>query len=159
VLNFMVPWWAKYVVGAALVASVYGYAYVQGLQSAGEKAARVETKIIVKQGEVTTKVITKYIKIKEKQKIEQEKTVNEGKQYAIQFPDTYHFNNEFVRLYDQSVKGSIPPLSDRERGESSTVSVPEVLQLSINNNLAGREWQLRAETCETWVKEQEELNN
>ena len=157
--NFIIPWWGKYAVGAALIASVYGYAYVQGLKSGTVQIVEYNTRVIEKQGKVTEKIITKYIKIKEKQKQESEVVTNEGKQYAIQFHDAYHFNNEFVRLYDQSVKGSIPPLPDRERGEPSSISVPEVLSVSINNTLAGREWKLRAETCENWTKEQEELNN
>lgn len=156
--NIIIPWYAKYIVAGLFVLAVFGFGYVQGLEKGSEKAALVDTKIIVKQGKITTNTVVKYITKREKEKKVEEIATNEGKAYAIKFPDSYHFNNEFVRLYDQSIKGPIPPLPSGEAGNSSGITVPEVLAVSINNHIVAKQWKERAELCEGWALEQEEAN-
>lgn len=156
--NMVIPWYVKYLVGAGLALSLFGYGYVKGLEKGAEKAALVDTKVIVKQGKITTNTVIKYVTKREKQKVDEEKAVNEGKGYAIKFTDNYRFNNEFVRLFDQSVKGSIPPLPSGEAGKPSAITVPEVLGVSINNVIVAKQWRERAELCEAWALEQEEAN-
>lgn len=157
--NLVLPFWAKYVAGAVLIAAVFGFGYVKGIERVYDKQQVADTKIIVTQGKVTTKVITKYIKVKEKQDPIDKEIVNEGQAYAIDFPsDTYSFNNWYVRLHDSSVTGSVPPLSSGDDTDPSGISVAKQLNVAINNNIAGRQWKERALTCEEWAKEQEDLN-
>ena len=157
--SLVVPPWVKWVAAAALVASVYGYGYIKGLDHGYQQVVLHDTKLIVKAGKVTTKIVTKYIKQKEVQDKIDETIKQEGSSYAIQFPDGYKFNNEYVRLFNGSVLGTLSPLPSGDPSEASTVSVPEELAVSINNNVAGRQWKERALTCESWAKEQEESAN
>jgi hypothetical protein len=156
--NVVLPFWAKYVAGAVLVVAVFSFGYVKGIERVYDKQQVGETKIIVKQGKVTTRIITKYIKEKEKQNPKDEEIKHEGQSYAIKFPaDDYHFNNWYVRLHDSSITGSLSTLSSGSDADPSGVSVARQLEVAINNNIAGRQWKERALTCEEWALEQEEV--
>lgn len=156
--NFVLPWWGKWVAIIALAVASFGYGYIKGIDHAKYSNYKSELKVIYKQGKVTERVVTKYIKVREKQAKINEEIKNEGQSYAIQFPtDAYHFNNEFVRVFDNSVKGSLSTLPSRESGADSGVTVPEVLTASVNNNEVAKKWKLRAFECEEWTQKQEEL--
>jgi hypothetical protein len=155
--NFVLPFWAKYVAIAVLATVIYGWGYTNGLQKVYKEQANVVPQIVFKQGKVTTKVVTKYIKIREKQEKIDKEIRNEGNSYAIRFPtDSYTFNNEFVRLHDNSVTGRISTLSSGESAADSGVSVSEALSVVVDNNIVGRQWKQRALQCEEWAKVQEE---
>jgi len=155
--NFVLPFWVKYVAIAVLATVIYGWGYTNGLQKVYKEQANAVPQIVYKQGKVTTKVITKYIKIKEKQDKIDKEIRNEGNSYAIRFPDdSYTFNNEFVRLYDNSITGSVSTLSSREPAGDSGVSVSEAVPVMVENNIIGRQWKQRALQCEEWAKTQEE---
>jgi hypothetical protein len=156
--NIILPPWAKYVAAVALVLVVWGHGYVKGQANVYEKQATATERVILKQGKVTTKVITKYVKVKEKQQPIEEQIKNEGQAYAIKFPDNYSFNNEYVRLFNNSVTGKVSSLSSGTGGEASGVTPATQLEVSIHNHQVARDWKRVAETCEAWVKEQEELN-
>jgi hypothetical protein len=156
--NFIIPPWAKYVAGAFLVAAVWGHGYVKGLDHNVANQVQAGQKLVFKQGKVTTKIITKYVKIQNDIKEKGDELKQEGQSYAIKFPnDKYVFNNEFVRLYDNSL-GFVSPLSSGESSNPSGVEVPQLLSSSINNNTAGLLWEQRAKTCEAWAQEQEKAN-
>lgn len=158
--NYVVPVWLKYVVVAVLLTVVWGHGYVKGQANAYNSVANATSKVVMLQGKVTTKVITKYIKQKAKQAPVEEQIKKEGQSYAIQFPnDTYTFNNEYVRLFNQSVTGSISSLSSGTDGESSGVTIADSLEVGINNNTVARQWKDRALTCEGWAKAQEEASS
>lgn len=154
--SMVFPAWVRYAVYTVLGVVLFGYGYVKGLDHANTNAVKQDVKTVYVQGQTTTKVITKYIKIKEKQDVVNKEIKNEGDSYTIKFPnDTYRFNNEYVSVYDESITGTIPSLSSGKPGDSTDVSVSENLAVSVNNNIAGRYWKQRALTCEEWVDTQE----
>jgi len=158
--NIVFPAWVKYAAIAGLVVAVWGHGYVKGLDRYVHKAAIADTKIIVKQGKVTEKVVYKYIK--ESKKIEEQGKAlqKEGQSYEIKFPnDNYVFNNYFTWLYDGSISDSVPPLSSGNAADPSGVGVSEAIPVFLNNNTAGRMWEQRAKACEAWAEEQEKLQN
>lgn len=158
-LSSPLPFWSKYVAYGVLAVSLFGYGYIKGQANVYDNLVDNTAKVIIKQGKVTTKIITKYIKVKEKQKPIEEEIKHEGQAYTIDFGDSGHFfNNRYVRLHDASVEGSVPPLSSGDDREASRVSEARQLEIAIHNNIVGRKWKLLAETCENWAKEQEELN-
>lgn len=157
--NFVVPVWLKYVVISVLLVTVWGHGYTKGQANVYEKQLDSTAKLVYIQGKTTTKVITKYIKQKEKQAPIEEQIKKEGQSYAIQFPNDYTFNNEYVRLFNQSVTGNLSTLPSGEPSQSSGVTVSRQLDVSINNNTVAREWKERALTCELWAKTQEEESN
>lgn len=155
--NLVLPSWSKYVAYAVLITATWGHGYVKGINHAANKAVAQDTRIIIKQGKVTTKVITKYIKIKEKQTKLDGEIKNDGTSYAINFSDDpYRFNNEYVRVFDNSVTG-IPSLPSGNPGDPTDVTVSRQLSVSVNNNIVARYWKHRAEFCEEWAKEQESV--
>lgn len=158
--SIILPVWAKPVAYAVLVTFIFGYGYVKGLEKANNKQLLYDTKIVVKQGKVTEKLVTKYVYIRNKQTKKDTEIRNEGNGYAIRFPnDTYRFNNEYVRLFNSSVLGEISSLPSGKPAGNSGVTVSENLSVSINNNEVARKWKLRAEECEEWTKEQEKVFN
>ena len=153
--NIVLPTWARYVAYALLIAVVWGHGYTKGIEHVYKSQSTATEKLVFVQGKVTTKIITKYIKQKENQEVVDNKIKEEGNGYAIKFPnDTYHFNNEYVRVFDESVTG-VSTLPSRESGNPSSVTVPQQLDVSINNNKVARYWKERAETCEAWTQQQE----
>jgi hypothetical protein len=156
--ELVIPTWGKYVAGVALVLAVWGHGFVQGIERTNDRIAVADTKVIYKQGKVTEKVIVKYVKQKEKQEKVEEQIKNEGQSYAIKFPDNYNFNNEYVRLFNMSVTGEVSTLPEGTGGKASGVTPATQLEVSIHNHKVARDWKRVAETCEVWVKEQEELN-
>lgn len=157
--NFVLPSYAKYVAYGALTLAAFGYGFVKGQQNVYERGLNVVHQLHLVQGKTTTKVITKYIKAKEKQDKVDTEIKHEGQSYAIKFPnDNYVFNNFYVRMHDASVEGNVPSLSSGDLAEPSGVDVSRHLEVSIHNNIVARQWRDRALLCETWAKEQEKLN-
>jgi hypothetical protein len=156
--NFVLPPWAKYVAAGFLVMVVWGHGYTKGQANVYEKQATATERVILKQGKVTEKIVYKYIKQKEKQKPVEEQIKNEGEAYAIKFPDNYHFNNEYVRLFNNSVTGEVSTLPSGTDGEASRVTPATQLEISIHNHKVARDWKELALTCEAWALEQEKLN-
>lgn len=155
--NIILPPWVKYVAIAFAAVAIWGHGYTTGLTKAYNEVAHETTRVIYKQGKVTTKVITKYIK----QAKDLEKTAKEVKQegqaYAIQFSnDSYTVNNYFVRVFNKSIESDFPSLSYGADADPSGVAISEVLEASVNNNTAGKIWELRAKSCEEWAAKQEE---
>jgi hypothetical protein len=154
--NAVLPSWVGYGAVVLLGVVLWGHGYTKGQANVYEKQATATAKVILLQGKTTTKVITKYIKQQEKQKPIEEQIKNEGQAYAIKFPDNYTFNNEYVRLYNQSVTGELSSLPSGNPEDSSGVTPATSLEVGINNNQVARDWKDRALTCELWAKEQEE---
>jgi hypothetical protein len=162
--NLILPSWAKYVAYAtlltALFGSVWGHGFVKGIERTNDKQLKADFKIIKVQGKVTQKMVADYVKKHTKQKKVNEEIKNEGQGYAIQFPDDgYTFNNEYVRLYNNSVTGTISSLSSGNPGDSSGVTPSDSLEVGIHNNTVARQWQERALMCEGWAEAQENANN
>jgi hypothetical protein len=156
-VNFVLPVWAKYVAGALLAAAVWGHGYTKGMERAYNAQLNEVTKIVYKQGKTTTKVVTKYIKQAAEVEKKAEEIKHEGQAYPIKFPDDdYVFNNYFVRVFNESLGMSFPSLSSGADADPSGVEVSEVLEASVNNNFAGKLWEIRAKSCEEWAKKQEE---
>lgn len=157
--NILLPPWAKYVAIAVLITAVWGHGFVKGIERSNDKAVAQDVRVIYKQGKVTEKVITVYKDKVVKQKLTDVEIKDAVKKYQANYPnDGYSFNNEYVWLHDNSIKGSISPLPNGELGDSSGISVSQALSISVHNNTVGREWKERALTCEKWTKEQEELH-
>lgn len=155
--NFIIPPWAKYVAMGVLVVAVWGHGYVKGIERTNERAIVQDVKLVYKQGKVTEKVVKIYRDKIVKQKLTDSEIKDAVKQYQNKYPsDGYSFNNEYVWLHDNSIKGSISPLPSGNLGDSSGISVSEALSVSIHNNTVGRQWKERALTCEGWAKQQEE---
>lgn len=157
--NFVIPPYAKYIALVVFVIALWGHGYVKGLQHAVEEAPQQAFDSVVVLNKVTERVVTKYIKQKEKQRKVDEEIKHEGNSFPIKYPDAGFANNEFVWLYDASVKGAFPPLPSGELGDSSGVPYSEVLSTSQHNHTVGREWKERALACEQWTKEVEQEYN
>lgn len=156
--NLVLPSYLKYVAYGALAVATFAFGYVKGQAHVYEKGITESVRIVTLQGKTTQKVITKYIKQKEKQDKIDENIKHEGQSYAIRFPnDDYHFNNFYVRMHDASVKGDVPSLSSGDLADPSGVSVSRHLEVSLHNNIVGRQWKDRAQLCEDWALAQEKL--
>lgn len=157
--NVILPVWVKPVAYAVAAVALVGFGYTKGIEHVYKGQRAATTQLVYKQGKVTTKVVTKYVKVAEKIKSQGEDLKKEGQGYAIKFPsDNYIFNNYYVRLYDSSITGSVPALSGGDTAEPSGVSVSESLSVSLINNVAGRMWKNRALACEEWAEQQEKAS-
>jgi hypothetical protein len=157
--SVVLPSYAKWVALALLTLAVWGHGYVNGIERTNDRLVMQDVKIITKQGKTTEKIVKVYVERKTKQAKVDKEIKNEGTSYAIKYPDDgYRFNNEYVWLHDSAIKGTLSPLPSGELGDSSGVTVPETLSVSIHNLTVARQWKERALTCEAWTKEQEQLN-
>lgn len=110
--NILIPPWAKYLVAGLLVIAVWGHGYVKGVEKAYTKVLK-ETIIVYKNNQkLTDKVIKKEVPKAQALKQQGEKLKKEGQSYEIQFPnDSYTFNDEFVRLFNNSLDTDVSSLS------------------------------------------------
>ena len=155
--GLVLPPYVTYLAYALLGFSLFVYGYVKGQSTAYEKQLSAQVETVVLQGKTTTKVITKYIKAKEKQEPKEKEITNESIKYA-ESPNanTSILDNTFIRVYDGAVTGSLPPLPSGESGNTTGVEVSQALPLFVENVQIARQWRDRALLCEAWVKYQEE---
>ena len=157
--NLIFPPYVKYAAYALLAVAVFTYGYVKGQAHAYDKQLNAQVEVVTVQGKTTTKVITKYVKQREKQEIKEKEITNESIKYAENPPaDDYTLNHGFVGVYDGAVTGVLPSLPSGEYTNPSGIEVSEALPLFVENVQIARQWRDRALLCEAWAKAQEEAS-
>lgn len=159
---------AKWAVIAALAVAVGGYGWVKGNEHGTAKLTEyigkqaVESaKIVVKQGAVTERVVTKYldrVKLAEGVTTTIEKEVTryvESKPLAL----ACMLDNRWLRLHDGAASGSVPGPAQADDGASGTVSAAAALPTITSNYARANRNADRLDALQEWVREQYKATN
>jgi hypothetical protein len=110
--------WA--IAGLAIGVSVWGHGYMTGKSKLIEYQAAQATeaaRIVVLQGEVTERVITRYIKVKGDTEIVTREVEREVTRYAQANPDGLCIDAEWVRLHNAAATNAVSKSTGRPDGQ------------------------------------------
>ena len=130
-----------------------GWCYMKGVEQLWEyqaKQAREAVKIVVKQGAVTERIITEFIKVKGKSETI-EKIVE--KEVLVYANPGYCLDAEWRRLHDAST-GTVPQAPGRADGEGGAPTAAEALQTTTQNNTRCIRTADKLDALQSWVRAQ-----
>ena len=159
-LGFLVGGWQRWIIyGALLLAALAvaaGWGYHRGVLKLYDyqvKQAQQAVKIIVKQGEVTERVVTKFIKVKTEAIIVEKIVEKEVTRYAESNPG-YCLDPQWRVLHDRSA-GAIPKAGPEPDGTSGAPLAAEALQTVTENYARCIRTANRLDALQAWVTEQQ----
>ena len=145
------------IVGALATAAGVGYHKgVQRLWDYQVKQARAAVAIVVKQGKVTERVVTKYITIKAKAQIVERTVEKEVIRYVDKNPG-HCLDPEWGRLHDAST-GAVPDPAGGTEDPSRAPTAAEALETVTQNNARCIRTADRLDALQEWVSEQQKVN-
>ena len=151
-------------IGIAICAALgvwwYGHhQFNEGYLAAQEEAAGAARPIIVKQGEITHDVVTKYVTVKADTEA---KTIIRIKEVPIHVTEKADaacvVPLGFVRVFNDAAHGPVPPASAGTDDAPSGVALSEVAETSVQNS---GQYDLLAEqlkALQDWVRKQQAAN-
>jgi hypothetical protein len=147
-LNFVLPWWARWLVLASAAAVFGTICYNKGKQVKGEEhlayvaeQAQRTSKIAKAQQVVVAQTQIKYVD-RIKTVYAKGETIEKQVPIYITSADAARFavNAGFVRLYDAAWKGVAPgPATDSDR-EPAGISLAQVVEADVSNATSCRAW-------------------
>lgn len=136
-----------------LLGGAAGWGYHRGVQRLWDyqaEQAQLAVKIVTKQGEVTERVVTKYVKVKA-EAVVIEKLVEKE---VIRYANTGHcLDAEWGRLHDAST-GAVPDASAGTDDASRAPTAAHALQTVTENNARCIRTADRLDALQEWVKGQ-----
>jgi len=159
-LAFVSGNWARLAIYGLLIvgalATAAGVGYYKGVQRLWDyqvEQARAAVSIVVKQGKVTERVVTKYITIKAKAQIVEHTVEKEVIRYVDKNPG-HCLDPEWGRLHDAST-GAVPDPASGTDGEGGTApTAAEALTTATQNNARCIRTANRLDALQKWVTEQ-----
>lgn len=122
-IGFVLPWWAKYVALALLVAAVWGHGWVKGNGHGTAKLSayigkQAEQAAITrgKRAAVTERVVTEYVKKSGETKTVIEYVDRKVIEYVAQNPTGLCIDPEWVRVHDAAAVNRVPPAPGKPDG-------------------------------------------
>jgi hypothetical protein len=166
-LAFFTSSWAKYAIVLALIAGLVGYGWYRGDKHGSAKLdaykvaqAKVAAKIVVKQAEVTTQVVTEYI---HDTRIIHEKAATIIKivpVYVTKYDDSRcTINNGFVQLWNGTNSGSVPPTPGPTNDSPSAVKLSDVAAEHAKEVEQYNETAERLKALQEWVLAQRKVSS
>ncbi len=147
-----------------LVIGIFGYGYVKGNQHGTAKLADYQaaqlakaTIIVTKQGAVTERVVTKYVKTAGETKTVTNTIEKEIIRYESAKLDLCPLSNGFVSLHDSAALGSVPNPASATNGTASGVTANQALGTVTKNYATYHETADRLRALQDWTRQQYEL--
>jgi hypothetical protein len=144
----------------AAISIVWGHGYHKGVQRLWDyqvEQAQQAVKIVVKQGAVTERVVTKYIKVQAKAQIIERTIEKEVIRYAETHPGLC-LDHQWRRLHDAAALGAIPEPAAPADGASGAPEAATALQAVTGNYAACLRTAARLDALQEWVGAQKSLN-
>jgi len=161
-LAFVSGNWARLTIYGLLIvgalATAAGVGYHKGVQRLWDyqvKQARAAVAIVVKQGKVTERVVTKYITIKAKAQIVERTVEKEVIRYVDKNPG-HCLDPEWGRLHDAST-GAVPDPAGGADDPGRAPTAAEALETVTQNNARCIRTADRLTALQEWVSEQHKL--
>ncbi len=158
----LVPAWAwRWIAIGLLAVAVFAFGYFRGNEHGTQKLIDYQAKqaaeavrIVTKQGEVTTKVVTEYVKVKGATQVVTQTVEKEVLKYATANP-TFTLDREWRSLHDRSALNTVsssPGGSDAQGGAPPTAA--EALSTVTTNYAACNRTADRLDGLQDWVRGQ-----
>ena len=151
--------WQKYLIIGLVILAAAGVVWMHGYGKGSSrlfeyKAEQAEeaVRIIVKRGEVTEKVVTKYVERKAKTQVVTQTIEKEVIKYAEANPGVC-LDRDFRRLHDQSAL-NLSESSKPVDGEGGAPPASTVLETVTKNYSACHRTADRLDALQEWVREQ-----
>jgi hypothetical protein len=162
--SFALGNWSRIAIYGALalaaIAVVWGHGYHKGVQKLWDyqvEQAQQTVKLIVKQGAVTERVVTKYIKVKAETIVVERTIEKEVIRYAQDHPGLC-LDHQWGRLHDAAALGAVPQPATPADGASGAPEAATALQTVTENYAACLRTAARLDALQEWVEAQKELN-
>jgi len=157
--------WSRIAIYGALalaaIAVVWGHGYHKGIQRLWDyqvEQAQQTVKMIVKQGAVTERVVTKYIKVKAETVIV-ERTIEKEVDHYAETHLGLCLDPDWRRLHDAAATGTIPDPAGGAHGEGGAApTAAQALQTVSTNYAACIRTANRLDALQEWVEGQKRLN-
>ena len=151
---------ARAAVIALIAAAVFAYGWVKGNEHGSAKLAdyigeqaKATVALVTKQGETTTKVVTKYIQVAAKAQVVTQTIEKEVTRYAETNPGNC-LDPEWRRLHDSAAAGIVPDASAGTDGPGGTPSAAEAIETVTSNYAGCIRTADRLTSLQEWVREQ-----
>ena len=162
-LAFVSGNWARLAIYGLLIvgalAAAAGVGYHKGVQRLWDyqvEQARAAVSIVVKQGKVTERVVTKYITIKAKAQIVEHTVEKEVIRYVDKNPG-HCLDPEWRRLHDAST-GALPDPAGGADDPGRAPTAAEAIETITQNNARCIRTADRLDALQEWVREQQKVN-
>ncbi len=158
ILAFFTGGIGRWLVGAAALMALLLMARMHWIQQGREQilreSAAAVVKIVEKQGKVTERVVTRYIKVAGETKVITNTIEKEVIKYATANLDQCVLSNAFVVLHDSAAVGSIPSAARAIDGSASGVKTSDSLPTVTSNYATCHETAIRLKALQAWISEQ-----
>lgn len=139
-----------------LLGSAAGWGYMRGVERLYDyqaKQAQASVKVILKQGAVTEKVVTRYIRMKEAAQVVVRTVKEEVTRYEPSNPG-YCLDAGWRSLHDAAATGTVPDPARRADETSGAPKAAEALGAVTDNYAACRRTADQLESLQEWVRQQ-----
>lgn len=161
VIAFFTAGWLRWLVGglvfALLVFALRTHWVQEGREQILREGATAAVKIVVKQGAVTERVVTEYIKVAGETKTKTEYIEKEVNRYEKSGLDQCLLSSSFVGLHDSAALGRIPSAAGSIDGSTSGIKAAEALGTVTGNYATYHEVADRLKALQRWVDEQQKV--
>jgi hypothetical protein len=156
----VIPLWARLAALAVLAAALIGYGYAKGATSVQDKwdlAIAKETsaavRVVVKQGQITERIVTQYIDRVKEIRVAGETIIKEVPIYVP--ADTPDLPGGFRLLHDASATGTVPdPAAAADAAPVSAQDAATTIAQNNTTSLANNEQLIK---LQQWILEQQKL--
>jgi hypothetical protein len=163
-LGFLVGNWQRFLIYGLVVVAFLGtfgmWCYMKGRSALHEYKGRLAVeaaKVIVKQGAVSEKILTKYVKVKGETQVKIEFRDREVIRYEQANLDQCPLSTAFVSLHNSAAANTIPETSSVVDGTSSGIKTSEALSTIQTNYSTYHQTANRLRALQEWVREQEKV--
>ena len=145
------------VVVMSALGTAFGIGYHRGVKQLWDyqvEQARQAVAIVVKQGEVTERVVTKYLKGQERVRVITQTVEKEVVRYAESNPGSC-LDARWRLLHDAAAAGTLPPPPGPADGASAAPTASAAIETATFNYAACHRNAGRLTALQEWVREQE----
>jgi hypothetical protein len=151
---------AKWGVIALLCAAIFGFGWVKGNQHGTGKLTEYQgaqavasAALVVKQGKVTERIVTKYVKVRGETQTVTQTVEKEVVRYAESNPGLC-LDADWRRLHDAAALNTVPDGAARTDGEGGAPPAATALATVADNYAACHRAVDRLDSLQEWVREQ-----
>ena len=166
-LSFVLPSWAKYAAIAVACLALVAFGFVKGDEHGTKKLITYQEqqhlasmKVVVRQGAVTEKIVTKYQTITKTVKEKGDVITQQVPVFIDKKQDESCFVSNGVRIvHDAAASNEIPAPPGPHNGESSGLTLSTTLGTVTQNYAVYHEVATRLTACQEWIRGQYKATN